>query len=222
MKRIILIISAITISLTAISQSDTTYINRINSSIGRMYDSVNVWWRSPSSIPDSIRQLKAPNYPEIVYEKRIANLDELTSIKLEYNDVVLKYIKAYGLSNRPKMQKVIGLSAYYFPIFEEYFAKYGLPLELKYLAAVESSLDPNAISKSGAVGLWQFLKPTADVMGLKVTTYIDERRDVRKSTDAACRYLRYLYETFGDWQLALVAYNGGQGTVKNAIERSGG
>lgn len=222
MKQIILIISAITISLTAISQSDTTYINRINSSIGRMYDSVNVWWRSPSSIPDSIRQLKAPNYPEIVYEKRIANLDELTSIKLEYNDVVLKYIKAYGLSNRPKMQKVIGLSAYYFPIFEEYFAKYGLPLELKYLAAVESSLDPNAISKSGAVGLWQFLKPTADVMGLKVTTYIDERRDVRKSTDAACRYLRYLYETFGDWQLALVAYNGGQGTVKNAIERSGG
>lgn len=222
MKQIILIISAITISLTAIPQSDTTYINRINSSIGRMYDSVNVWWRSPSSIPDSIRQLKAPNYPEIVYEKRIANLDELTSIKLEYNDVVLKYIKAYGLSNRPKMQKVIGLSAYYFPIFEEYFAKYGLPLELKYLAAVESSLDPNAISKSGAVGLWQFLKPTADVMGLKVTTYIDERRDVRKSTDAACRYLRYLYETFGDWQLALVAYNGGQGTVKNAIERSGG
>ncbi len=222
MKQIILIISAITISLTAIPQSDTTYINRINSSIGRMYDSVNVWWRSPSSIPDSIRQLKAPNYPEIVYEKRIANLDELTSIKLEYNDVVLKYIKAYGLSNRPKMQKVIGLSAYYFPIFEEYFAKYGLPLELKYLAAVESSLDPNAISKSGAVGLWQFLKPTADVMGLKVTTYIDERRDVRKATDAACRYLRYLYETFGDWQLALVAYNGGQGTVKNAIERSGG
>ncbi|MBO4874581.1 MAG: transglycosylase SLT domain-containing protein [Bacteroidales bacterium] len=222
MKQIILIISAITISLTAISQSDTSLIGRINKSMSRKYDSVNVWWRSPASVPDSIRQLKAPNYPEIVYEKRIANLDELTSIKLEYNDVVLKYIKAYGLSNRPKMQKVIGLSAYYFPIFEEYFAKYGLPLELKYLAAVESSLDPNAISKSGAVGLWQFLKPTADVMGLKVTTYIDERRDVRKSTDAACRYLRYLYETFGDWQLALVAYNGGQGTVKNAIERSGG
>ena len=222
MKRIFLIISAITVSLTAISQSDTSLIGRINKSMSRKYDSVNVWWRSPASVPDSIRQLKAPNYPEIVYEKRIANLDELTSIKLEYNDVVLKYIKAYGLSNRPKMQKVIGLSAYYFPIFEEYFAKYGLPLELKYLAAVESSLDPNAISKSGAVGLWQFLKPTADVMGLKVTTYIDERRDVRKSTDAACRYLRYLYETFGDWQLALVAYNGGQGTVKNAIERSGG
>ena len=140
MKRIISIIFAITVSLTASSQSDSDLIGRINKSMAQKYDSVNVWWRSPSSIPDSIRQLKAPNYPEIVYEKRIANLDELTSIKLEYNDVVLKYIKAYGLSNRPKMQKVIGLSAYYFPIFEEYFAKYGLPLELKYLSNNTSNL----------------------------------------------------------------------------------
>lgn len=222
MKKIIYLILLVLMPFLLQSQSDGARVSSINASIARMCDSVNVWWRSPASIPDSIRQLKAPSYPDIVYEKRIANLDGLTTIKLEYNDVVLKYIKAYGLSNRPKMQRVIAKSAYYFPIFEEYFAKYGLPLELKYLAAVESSLDPNAISKSGAVGLWQFLKPTADVMGLKVTTYIDERRDVRKATDAACRYLKYLYETFGDWQLALVAYNGGQGTVKNAIERSGG
>ncbi|MCF0206706.1 MAG: transglycosylase SLT domain-containing protein [Bacteroidales bacterium] len=210
------------LSSVAFSQTETQYVDYINNSISKFYDSVNIWWKSPASIPDSLRRLSAPSYPEIVYQKRIENLDELTTIKLEYNDVVLKYIKAYGISNRPKMESVIALSAYYFPIFEEYLAKYGLPLELKYLAAVESSLDPNAISKSGAVGLWQFLKPTADVMGLKVSTYIDERRDVRKSTDAACRYLRYLYETFRDWQLALVAYNGGQGTVKNAIERSGG
>ncbi|MBR3946005.1 MAG: transglycosylase SLT domain-containing protein [Bacteroidales bacterium] len=222
MKKIIYLILLILMPFLLHSQTDGARMSSINASIARMCDSVNVWWRSPASVSDSIRQLKAPSYPEIVYEKRIANLDGLTTIKLEYNDVVLKYIKAYGISNRPKMQRVIARSAYYFPIFEEYFAKYGLPLELKYLAAVESSLDPNAISKSGAVGLWQFLKPTADVMGLKVTTYIDERRDVRKATDAACRYLKYLYETFGDWQLALVAYNGGQGTVKNAIERSGG
>lgn len=222
MKKTVFILVALACSLSALSQSADTTMAHINASIARMTDSVNVWWRSPKSISDSIRQLSAPSYPEIVYEKRIANLDGLTTIKLEYNDVVQKYINAYGLRNRPKMQNVIGLSAYYFPIFEEYLSMYGLPLELKYLAAVESSLDPTAISKSGAVGLWQFLKPTADVMGLKVTTYIDERRDVRKSTDAACRYLRYLYETFGDWQLALVAYNGGQGTVKNAIERSGG
>ena len=222
MKKTVFILIALAYSLSTLSQSTEATMAHINASIAKMNDSVNVWWRSPKSISDSIRQLSAPSYPEIVYEKRIANLDGLTTIKLEYNDVVLKYINAYGLRNRPKMQKVIGLSAYYFPIFEEYLAMYGLPLELKYLAAVESSLDPTAISKSGAVGLWQFLKPTADVMGLKVTTYIDERRDVRKSTDAACRYLRYLYETFGDWQLALVAYNGGQGTVKNAIERSGG
>jgi len=221
MKRLTFIILAIAASFPSVAQNSTT-MDRINTSLLKMYDSVNVWWTSPENISDSIKQLKAPVYPETVYEKRIANLDEQTSIKLEYNEVVLKYIKAYGIDNRPKMQRIIGLSAYYFPIFEEYLAKYGLPLELKYLAAVESSLDPNAISKSGAVGLWQFLKPTADVIGLKVTTYIDERRDVRKSTDAACRYLRFLYDTFGDWQLALVAYNGGQGTVKNAIERSGG
>lgn len=222
MKRIVVIIPLVLISFSLLSQSGESLVSSVNSSIARMCDSVNVWWRSKESVSDSLRRVPAPVYPEVVYEKRIANLDGLTTIKLEYNDVVLKYINAYGLKNRPKMQRVMAKSAYYFPIFEEYFAKYGLPMELKYLAAVESSLDPNAISRSGAVGLWQFLKPTADVMGLKVTTYIDERRDVRKSTDAACRYLRYLYETFGDWQLALVAYNGGQGTVKNAIERSGG
>ncbi len=222
MKKFVFIFIATTCSMIAFSQRNDSIVNHINASIARMSDSVNVWWRSPKSVSDSILRLPAPSYPEIIYQKRIENLDELTTIKLEYNEVVQKYINAYGLRNRPKMQKIIGLSAYYFPIFEEYLSLYGLPLELKYLAAVESSLDPNAISKSGAVGLWQFLKGTSDVMGLKVSTYIDERRDVRKSTDAACRYLKYLYETFNDWQLALVAYNGGQGTVKNAIERSGG
>lgn len=223
MRVITVVILLISVSFASFSQTTSSALTkRINSSAAALYDSVNVWWRSPNSVSDSLRQLSTPVYPEIIYEKRIRNLDGLTTIKLEYNDVVQKYITAYGVQNRPKMQKVMALSAYYFPIFEEYLAMYGLPLELKYLAAVESSLDPTAISKSGAVGLWQFLKPTSDVFGLKVTTYIDERRDVRKSTDAACRYLKYLYETFNDWQLALAAYNGGQGTVKKAIERSGG
>ncbi len=223
MKKLIITITVATFTTFAFAQTNGNLMsNRINNCASKFCDSVNIWWKSPQSISDSIRKLSAPSYPEVIYEKRISNLDELTSIKLEYNDVVQKYINAYGKQNRPKMQKMIALSAYYFPIFEEYLSKHGLPLELKYLAAVESSLDPNAISKSGAVGLWQFLKPTADVVGLKVTTYIDERRDVRKSTDAACRYLKYLYETFDDWQLALAAYNGGQGTVKKAIERSGG
>jgi membrane-bound lytic murein transglycosylase D len=126
------------------------------------------------------------------------------------------------VQNRDKLQLIMTRSAFYFPIFEECLNKYNLPLELKYLAAVESALDPTAISKSGAVGLWQFMKPTSDIFDLQVTSYIDERRDVYKSTDAACRYLKSLYEMFGDWQLALVAYNGGPGTVKKAIARSGG
>lgn len=221
MKKLFYIILFFSVSAYATAQ-EVNSVEKINASINKLYDSVCIWWRSPEGIPDSIRALKAPTYPSIVYEKRIDNLDELTTIKLEYNETVQKYIDAYGLRNRPKMQLILSRSVYYFPIFEEYLSKYGLPLELKYLACVESSLDPNAISKSGAVGLWQFIKNTADVMNLKTTTYIDERRDVRKSTEAACKYLKYLYETFSDWQLALAAYNGGPGTVRKAIERSGG
>lgn len=199
-----------------------SYIDRVNSSLSSFYDSTNIWWASQSVISDSLRKVNCPYYPEYVYNSRIADLDEKTPIKLEYNEHVLKYIEAYGVKNRPKLQSIISKSAYYFPIFEEYLDKYGLPLELKYLAAVESALDARAVSKSGAVGLWQFMKPTSDLLDVKVTSYIDERRDVYKSTDAACRYLKYLYETFGDWQLALAAFNGGPGTVKKAIAQSGG
>ncbi|PLX07225.1 MAG: lytic transglycosylase [Marinilabiliales bacterium] len=203
------------------SESAFSYISKINTSLNRLYDSVNIWWTDKSSISDSIAKLNAPAYPDVVYEERINYLNEITPIKLNYNEHVQKYIIAYGERNRDKMQLVMTKSMYYFPIFEEYLAKYGLPLELKYLAAVESALDANAISKSGAVGLWQFMKSTSDLFDLKVTSYIDERRDVYKSTDAACRYLKYLFNTFGDWQLALAAYNGGPGTVKKAITRSG-
>ncbi|MDD4148878.1 MAG: lytic transglycosylase domain-containing protein, partial [Bacteroidales bacterium] len=194
----------------------------IDNSLNSLYDSANIWWTSQYMVSDSILNTPYPLYPPYIYEQRINYLNELSPIKFNYNQHVQVYIEAYGLRNRDKMQLVMSKSMYYFPIFEEYLSKYGLPLELKYLAAVESALDPNAISKSGAVGLWQFMKPTADLFDLKLTSYIDERRDVFKSTDAACRYLKYLFNTFGDWQLALAAYNGGPGTVKKAIARSGG
>jgi membrane-bound lytic murein transglycosylase D len=203
-------------------EETTSYIDKINYSLNRLYDSVNIWWTSKFEISDSLSQISAPTYPSIIYEQRINYLNELSPIKLNYNEHVQVYIDAYGLRNRDKLQIVMAKSMYYFPIFEEYLSKYGLPLELKYLAAVESALDPNAISKSGAVGLWQFMKTTSDLFDINVTSYIDERRDVHKSTDAACRYLKYLFNTFGDWQLALAAYNGGPGTVKKAIARSGG
>lgn len=201
---------------------NTPLLKSIDNSYSTLCDSANIWWTSPSQVSDSILSIPYPVYPKYIYEQRINYLNELSPIKLNYNEHVQVYIEAYGLRNRDKMQLVMSKSMYYFPIFEEYLSKYGLPLELKYLAAVESALDPNAISRSGAVGLWQFMKPTADLFDLKITSYVDERRDIYKSTEAACRYLKYLFNTFGNWQLALAAYNGGPGTVKKAIARSGG
>lgn len=162
-----------------------------------------------------------PN-PDIFYEYRFALLDKKTPLELDYNTMVRSYIDKYTTERRSDLAKVLGLAKLYFPIFEQYLDKYNLPLELKYLSVVESGLDPLAKSSSGAVGLWQFLFQSAKMFDLEVDSYIDERRDVYKSTDAACRYFRYLYQTFQDWNLVLAAYNGGPGVVRNAIERSGG
>lgn len=163
-----------------------------------------------------------PVFPDMVYEYRIAALDKKTPIGLEYNAMVRKYIEIYTIQRRTEFSKILGLSKLYFPIFEAYLDKYDLPLELKYLSVVESSLDPLAKSSSGAIGLWQFLYHSAQMFDLQITSYIDERRDVFKSTEAACRYFKYLYQTFHNWHLVLAAYNGGPGVVRNAIERSGG
>lgn len=149
-------------------------------------------------------------------------LDKQTPIKLEYNPQVRAYIDVYLERRRDHLANIVSRSKLYFPIFEEYLSKYNLPLELKYLAIIESALDPKAKSSSGAMGLWQFLYHAGKMLDLEVTTYEDERCDPLKSTDAACRYLSYLFQNLGDWQLALAAYNGGIGTVQKAIERSGG
>jgi membrane-bound lytic murein transglycosylase D len=168
------------------------------------------------------RQDTMPVFPDMLYEYRFAVLDRKTPLDLEYNQQVKKYIELYTLNRREDLARVLGLSKLYFPIFEAYLDKYNLPLELKYLAVVESGLDPLAKSSSGAIGLWQFLYPSAGMFNLSIDSYVDERRDVYKSTDAACRYFNYLYQTFGNWHLVLAAYNGGPGVVRNAIERSGG
>ncbi len=163
-----------------------------------------------------------PQQPEYLYIKRIEKLDQASPIKLEYNSYVRAYINVYTERRREHLSTIIARSELYFPLFEEYLAKYNLPLELKYLAIVESALDPRAKSSSGAMGLWQFLYNAGRMFGLNVTSYEDERCDPVKSTDAACRYLAYLYQNLNDWQLALAAYNGGIGEVQKAIERSGG
>lgn len=183
------------------------------SSIARATDS-----DKPGQMPeDSI-----PIFPDLVYEYRITQLDNRTPIKLEYHPVVRRYIDVYTIERRDHLAKIIGKAELYFPIFEEKLDKYHLPLELKYLAIVESALDPKAISTSAAAGLWQFKINTSRMFDLQVDSYIDERCDPIKSTEAACSYLQYLYRIYQDWLLALAAYNGGPGEVKKAIERSGG
>ena len=167
--------------------------------------------------PDSV-----PQYDEMVYESRLAKLDAASPFELEYNTVVQGYINVYAMRRRELVSRVMALSQLYFPLFEEALDRYNLPLELKYLAICESALNPLAKSRSGAMGLWQFMYPTGKMFGLKVSSYVDDRCDPHKSTNAACEYFQYLYKMFGDWNLVLAAYNGGPGTVYKAIRRSGG
>lgn len=159
--------------------------------------------------------------PEIVAE-RLQVLDRNTPFNLIYNSTVQGFIDLYAARRRDISTKVLGMSELYFPMIEEHLAKHEIPLEMKYLAIVESALNPVAISRAGAGGLWQFMVGTGKMYGLEVSSYQDERFDPYKSTDAACRYLKSLYKTFGNWELALAAYNSGPGNVNKAIRRSGG
>jgi membrane-bound lytic murein transglycosylase D len=163
-----------------------------------------------------------PGYSAEVYKERLTALNEMTPLDLGYNEKVHKFIELYANRRRAMTSKVLGLSEYYFPMFEQVFDKYDIPYEMKYLAIVESALNPQARSHAGAVGLWQFMHATGKMHGLQVNSYLDERMDPWKSTDAACRYLQSLYDRYNDWNLALAAYNSGPGNVNKAIRRSGG
>lgn len=167
--------------------------------------------------PDSI-----PYYDETVYASRLSQIDANSPFDLQYNSIVKGYIQLYTVRRRELVSRLMALSQFYFPMFEQQLDKYNLPLELKYLAICESALNPMAKSHAGAMGLWQFMYPTGKMYGLTVSSYVDERCDPYKSTEAACQYLKYLYTLFGDWQMVLAAYNGGPGTVNKAIRRSGG
>jgi len=163
-----------------------------------------------------------PQYDDKVYAERLAKLDYQSPFDLSYNDAVKQYILLYSVRKRELVSRIMAMSKLYFPMFEQLLDKYNLPLELKYLAVVESALNPDARSRTGARGLWQFMYTTGKMYNLTVNSYVDERSDPYKSTVAACEYFQYLYDTFGDWQLVLAAYNSGPGTVSRAIRRSGG
>ncbi len=158
--------------------------------------------------------------PDSIYIQRLKNIEQV--VDLSYNKVVKNYIKMYTEKRREQVEVMLGLSAYYFPIFEEALDKYDMPLEIKYLAIIESALNPVARSRAGANGLWQFMYSTAKNMKLEITSFVDERRDPIKSTDAAARYLTKLHDIYGNWHLAIAAYNCGPGNVNKAIRRSGG
>ena len=157
-----------------------------------------------------------------VLKARLAQLDKKYPFDIKYSPTLEKVIKNF-LKNRSKsFERLMAVSEYYFPMFEEHLAKRNVPLEIKYLAIVESALNPKAKSRVGATGLWQFMYPTGKQYGLEVNSYVDERSDPLKATDAASKYLADLYEVFGNWEMVLASYNSGPGTVSKAIRRSGG
>lgn len=169
---------------------------------------------------DNLSGVFPRNLPDSVYISRLEEMEQV--VDMAYNNVVKNFIQLYTEKSRNLMEVMLGLSAYYFPMFEETLDRHNMPLELKYLPVIESALNPRAISRVGANGLWQFMYGTARHMDLEITSFVDERRDPLKSTEAAVSYLKYLYDTYEDWYLAIAAYNCGPGNVNRAIRRSGG
>ena len=161
-----------------------------------------------------------PYFGKEVYVDRLSRIPGI--IEMPYNEVVQKFIDRYSGRLRHSVSYMLGASNFYMPIFEQALETYQLPLELKYLPVIESALNPAAVSRVGATGLWQFMLATGKMYGLNVNTLVDERRDPIKSSYAAARYLKDLYKVFGDWNLVIAAYNCGPENINKAIKRSNG
>lgn len=187
---------------------------------------LNIWYLhnqiSSQEVPeydmDSVRF--ESNVPDEIY---IARLKAMNSyIPLPYNDIVKNYIILYSEKMPSRMPKILGLAQYYMPLFEEILNEHDVPEELKAMAVIESALNPTAVSRAGAKGMWQFMYSTAKLYGLHIDSFVDERLDPVKSAHAAAEYLKDAYNIFGDWNLAIASYNCGAGNVNRAIRRSGG
>ena len=183
---------------------------------------LNLYYSKTYLQPDNDCNLRDENvsYPKEVYIERLGRLPNV--MEMPYNDIVQKFIDRYTGRLRHSVSYMLGASNFYTPIFEEALEAYGLPLELKYLPVVESALNPQATSRVGAAGLWQFMVATGKQYGLEVNSLVDERRDPIKSSYAAAQYLRDLYKIFGDWSLVIAAYNCGPENINKAIHRAGG
>ena len=210
---------------------DSTIYNLQDIAIARKKDSLWLQEIYKSDLFDEILQsvtnqefdeVEYAELPTKVLKQRLKELNARTPFNVEYNTSLESVIKHYLKNRRGSLERLMSLSEYYFPMFEAELDKHGLPLELKYLAIVESALNPRAKSRVGATGLWQFMFATGKMFGLDVNSYVDERCDPILSTEAASKYLKSLNGSFNDWDLALAAYNSGPGNVSKAIRRSGG
>ncbi|HEX7493922.1 MAG TPA: transglycosylase SLT domain-containing protein [Bacteroidales bacterium] len=214
------------INANAAIVSDTIIIKSDNSSerIARDLDSLVSTWYVKIAIKDNLSEYKgdtaALQCPDTVYEKRLSKINSIISLK--FNNIIRSHIEVYTIRQREKFSAVLGLRDYYFPMIEDVFDSYGLPAELKYMAVIESALNPGVVNgRSGATGLWQFMYSTGRMYGLTINSIVDERRDPVKSTHAAARYIKDLYQIYDDWILVIAAYNCGPGNVNKAIKRSG-
>ena len=179
------------------------------------------WYmRNYTATDNSFSTKKDVDTSDEVIKQRLASLP--TVIEMPFNSIVRQYIDRYTKNGRPQVAAILGLGSYYMPIFEQALEERGLPQELKYLPVIESALDPNAVSKHGATGLWQLMLATGKGLGLECNSLVDERRDPYASSNAAAELLKQLYDSYGDWSLAIAAYNCGPSTVNKAIRRAGG
>ena len=185
---------------------------------------LSIWYAQKLVIEDIDVNLDSvkfqSNVPDEVYVERIKKMNSF--ITLPYNDIVKNYIIKYSEKMPERMAHMLGMCNYYMPIFEEILNKYDMPEELKAMAIIESAMNPLAVSRVGAKGMWQFMYGTAKIYGLHIDSFVDERLDPVKAADAAARYLRDAYAIFGDWNLAIASYNCGAGNVNKAIRRAGG
>jgi len=194
---------------------DSLWLKELTSS--PLYDTIQYVLREDELIFTELEEL-----PTALLKERLEFLNSKTPFNIEYNKSLELVIRTYLKRRKSSFSGLMEKARFYFPMFEEQLANYDLPLEMKYLAIVESALKPRAKSRVGATGLWQFMYQTGKQFDLDVSSYVDERSSPYEATEAACKYLASLYEIFGDWDLALAAYNSGPGNVSKAIRRSGG
>lgn len=209
--------------MSARAVNDTIIIKTDSEFIERQLDSLtHIWFLDRMSFDrDHMNENMdtVVEFPDSVYRERLHNIHSV--VNLPYNNIVRNYIHVYTGKKRDKFEIMLGMREYFFPMIEDIFDAYGLPSELKYMAVIESALNPNAVSRVGATGLWQFMYSTGRAYGLTINSVVDERRDPVKSTHAAARYIKDLYDIYNDWGLVIAAYNCGPGNVNKAIRRSG-